>query len=252
MQLGCSTPKNSVDWEKVLTSEEWEVYRRVICETRARGVQFALGGAFALATYTGDLRKTKDLDLYVLPQDREAMVDLTTECGLEDYYDKLAYDRGWIYRSYTADVIVDVIWGMANRRAEVDCRWLTGGPEVEIRGERLKIVPAEELIWGKLYVMQRERCDWPDILNLLYEAGPSLDWAHLLGRLRDDAPLLGSVLSLFAWLCPARMRSFPDWLPRDERICFPRIDAPGAIHDRRVKLLDSRPWFKHSEKELCC
>ena len=31
------------------------------------------------------------------------------------------------------------------------------------------MLPPEELIWAKLYVLQRDRSDWPDILNLLYD-----------------------------------------------------------------------------------
>jgi hypothetical protein len=45
-----------------------------------------LGGAFAMAAYTGRWRNTKDMDLFVLPSQRDAMVQLLTELGFQDYY----------------------------------------------------------------------------------------------------------------------------------------------------------------------
>jgi hypothetical protein len=157
-------------------------------------------GPFGLASYTGHLRNTKDLDVYILPDDRAAMIQVVGSCGLEDYHAQLPDDRGWIYRSHASEIIVDVIWGMPNRRVWVDHDWLTRGPAMTIRGYTLQMLPVEELIWAKMYVIQRERCDWPDILNLIFHAGRRIDWNHLLGRIADDRPVLASLLSVFAWL----------------------------------------------------
>jgi hypothetical protein len=53
--------------------------------------------------------------------------------------------------------------------------------------------------------MQRDRCDWPDILNLIYATALELDWDHLFRRLDDDAPLLEAVLTIFEMaVSPAR------------------------------------------------
>jgi hypothetical protein len=132
---------------------------------------------------------------------------------------------------------------MANRRATVDEGWLSRGPEVKVRGETLRIVPTEEMIWAKLYVLQRERCDWPDVLNLIYAAGPKLDWQYLLDRLAEDMPLLRGVFSIYAWLCPRRSEELPPWLWA--RLAQPE-SKPGPspeVDPARVKRLDSRPWF---------
>ena len=174
-------------WEMSISEEQWNVYRCVLVEAGKIGQDFALGGAFALATHTGCLRNTKDLDIYVLPGERQRMVEVLTRCGLEDYYSRLPYDRGWIYRGACDDAIVDVIWGMPNRRAEVDEQWLARGPRLQIRGSVLSMLPAEELIWCKLYVMQRQRCDWPDVLNLLYFTAEKLDWSQAM-RLEFEPP----------------------------------------------------------------
>jgi len=225
-------------WLEKVPEEEWSVYEPVLKEAQSAGVRFALGGAFALATYTDHLRNTKDLDIYVLPSQRELMVSVVGKCGLEDMYSRLPYDRGWIYRACCESRIVDIIWAMPNRRSTVDLDWLTRGPEIEARGYALRILPIEELFWAKLYVMQRERCDWPDILNLLYYSGGRINWEQLLARVGDDFPLLTAVLTVFSWLCPERAEQLPSWLWNRLGMKSKPADCGSRSH-----LLDTRPWF---------
>ncbi len=229
-------------WSELVPEPEWRTYQEVIEEVHRHKVPFALGGAFAVASYTGAWRNTKDLDLYVLPQYREKMVDILTGLGLTDIFERAPYDRWWIYRSSRGDTVVDVIWAMANHRAQIDELWMSG-PELEIRGSRVKILPVEAMLWDKLYIMQRERCDWPDVLNLLYSAGDSVDWEYLLFRIGEDTPLMAGVLSVFRWLAPGRARELPPWIW--ERVGLPpALDGmPPPIEKRRVDLLDRRPWF---------
>ena len=137
--------------------------------------------------------------------------------------------------------IVDVIWAMANRRTDVDERWVTGGPEIMIRGEYLRVVPVEEMIWGKLYIMQRTRCDWPDIINMIYGSGDWLDWEHLIDRLEHDLPLLTGVMSFFSWLCPGRAASFASGIWGHLGLSEP--EAGPDYYPERVNLVDTRPWF---------
>jgi hypothetical protein len=132
---------------------------------------------------------------------------------------------------------------MANRRAEVDEHWLTAGPEVNIRGEQVRIVPVEEMIWGKIYILHRDRCDWPDVLNMVYETAPRLDWQHLLDRLGEDVLLLSGILSVLTWLCPGRTQVIPPWVL--DRLSRPGPQQAGApdIDEQRVNWIDTRPWF---------
>jgi len=225
-------------WEESIADEDWSVYEPVLKNAELSGIRFALGGAFALAAYTDHLRNTKDLDIYVLPSERERMIEVVGRCGMEDYYPRMAYDRNWIYRGYCESRIVDIIWAMPNRRSSVDEKWLTRGPLLQIRGFSLRAIPVEELFWAKTYVMQRERCDWPDVLNILYHSGPKIDWNYLLARSGGDFPLLGAILTIFRWLCPVRAEKLPEWLW--ERV---RREPDPVGCDVRPHLLDTRPWF---------
>jgi hypothetical protein len=234
----------TADWEARIPEPEWAIYRRVIEAARSAGIQFAFGGAFATAAYTGQLRNTKDFDCYILPGQRTRMVDTLSRVGLQDHFDRLPYDRSWIYRASEGDIIVDSIWAMANHRTEVDTYWLTQGPEVTIRGELLRAIPIEELIWSKLYVLQRERADWGDALNLIDARADAIDWSHLIGRLEDDAPLLSGVLAVFGWLAPDRVSAIEPWVWRRLGLDPPPASDDPEVSQSRARLIDSRPWFR--------
>jgi hypothetical protein len=234
-------------WEGRIPDADWAVYHQVIREVRLTGIRFAFGGAFATAVYTGQLRNTKDFDFYVLPEDRERMKEAISRAGLQDYFEQLPYDRSWIYRASQGDVIVDAIWQMANDRALVDPEWLSQGPEVSVRGERLRAIPVEELIWSKLYVLQRQRSDWGDILNLIDAQAGAIDWDHLSNRLADDLPLLSAVLLVYGWLAPDRAGDIPAAVWSCLALQPPCRDPSQELPRWRANLLDSRPWFRVTE-----
>ena len=240
---------NTPPWSHRLPEKEWRVYQRVVQEARDAGIRLAFGGAFATAVYTGELRNTKDFDFYILPEDRAGMVAAMDRAGLTDYFERLPYDRKWIYRGGDGDVLVDAIWAMANQRSRVDPVWLSRGPLVDIRGTQIRAIPIEELIWSKLYVLQRERSDWGDVLNLVAAQTGSIDWNHLLARLAKDTPLLTAVLSVFAWLDPDRATTIPAEVWNSLGLAAPRWEAqnPGDTA-ARAALLDSRPWFHSSAR----
>src|SRR6266478_2057282 len=121
-------------WANAISASEWKTYRSAIRALRNEGIEFLLGGGFARAAFTGHWRDTKDVDLYVRPEDRGRAECALTKAGFADYYDKLPYDRAWIYRSYKRNVIVDIIWAMANQRAKVDAAWFQHAPQLTIRG----------------------------------------------------------------------------------------------------------------------
>jgi hypothetical protein len=230
------------EWSEHIPQGQWDVYQQVIEEASRREIPFALGGAFAVATCTGHWRNTKDLDVYVLPERREEMIALLREMDFTDYFEIHSYDRWWIYRGTRDGNIVDVIWAMANHRAQIDDLWLSG-PEVDVRGHRVKVLPLEALLWDKVYIMQRDRCDWPDLMNLLYAGGAEVDWGYLLSRMGEDAALMAGALMVFRWISPGGAARLPGWiwerlgLPPVEKAAGPRIDK------HRVSLLDTRPWF---------
>ncbi len=246
-------------WAALIPEYQWDIYLRVIRLATQRCIPFAIGGGFAFSHYSRRWRNTKDIDLYVVPDDRDAMIEITRVAGLADYYSVLPYDRRWIYRSFVAvgsasdhppaDIIVDIMWQMANYRAQADGQWLSRGDLVSIRGWKLRMLPAEELLWSKLYILQKDRCDWGDLLNILYSRGSQLDWDHLVARVGDDKPVLAALVQLFTWACPGRALALPRGLWNVLGLAAPTaaLVTPDGVDRQRVRLLDSRDWFGPTE-----
>jgi hypothetical protein len=229
-------------WAETVAAEEWRVYCLAIKALRKEEIPFMLGGGFALATLTGRWRDTKDIDFYIHPRDRDRAAKVLTEAGFKDYFETRPYDRKWIYRTTQSGVIVDIIWAMANQRAQVDNLWFKRASTISVRGETLKVLPLEEFMWCKLYIMQRDHCDWMDVLNLLYAVEGRLDWKHLIERLEEDVPLLKGLLLVYAWLCPWAARELPPGLWR--RLGLPPGGGARPDPERdHIRLLDTRHWF---------
>src|SRR5688572_22806293 len=133
-----------IDWDALIPEKDWALYRRVIDAAVIERIPFAIGGGLAFSQYAARARFTKDVDLFVLPADKERMIRVVNDAGFEDMFEMEPYERHWIYRGHQQDLIVDIMWQMANRRAEFDERWVLAGPEIEIRGSKVRLIPVEE------------------------------------------------------------------------------------------------------------
>lgn len=236
-------PPAEARWARLIPDDQWAVFCAGRDAARAASVEYLLGGGIALATYTSRWRNAKDIDFMVRERDRDALVDALGRAGFADYHEREAYDRSWIFRGYRDDVILDVIWTLPNHRLDVDEAWFTHACPVRLRGETYRAIPVEELIRIKLYVLQRERCDWVDVINTIASATGGIDWDHLMARMGPDGPLLHAALAIFNWMSPERAAALPARVR--EKFALPRIssDDPEAMEVRRVRLFDSRPWF---------
>jgi hypothetical protein len=166
-----SSERDDAAWGKLIRDDQWTHFVAGTTAIESTGVSFLLGGALALASYTGHWRDTKDVDVIVRPQDSATAIGALRSAGFEDYFDQLAYDRSWIFRGCKDGVIFDIIWELPNHRVPIDDAWFERARALWLRGRAYAAAPAEEIIRVKLYVMQRERCDWVDVLNLLSVAG---------------------------------------------------------------------------------
>lgn len=236
-------------WAELIPDDQWAVFLAGRDAAQQADVPFLLGGAMALATYTGRWRNTKDIDFVVRDGDQQKLIPGLLDAGFEDYFPHENYDRSWIFRGLRDGVLLDIIWGLPNHRVEVDEAWFHHARPITLRGDAYHAIPLEEFIRVKLYVLQRERCDWVDVLNALAGSVEHIRWDHLLARMGRDLPLLQAVLTVFAWMSPGRAAAVPPEIRR--RFALPAIETEEAAarEARRVNLLDSRPWFAAFQPE---
>lgn len=230
-------------WSVLIQKPQWDIIGLASEALHRAEIPFALGGALALAHYTHRLRNTHDADFFILEKSAPAAINALKHAGFSDYYDHLAYDRGWIFRAVKEGNIVDLIWTTPNRFTQVTPDWFTRAQVTMLKGSIFQVIPVEELIWIKLFVMQRSRCDWPDLMNILRIYGANVDWKHLLDIAGSDVDLLRAMLTLFNWTSPPGIAQLPRWL-RKRFDLKPQSRTRSAIPERRrVALLDSRPWY---------
>jgi hypothetical protein len=223
--------KAAVRITDLVPPEQWAVYAQFLAETTRRGIPVAVGGGLAISAYSAHVRNTKDMDIFVLEKDSREVIEITKGLGFEEF-NKVPYDRTWSYRSCRAGYIIDFLWRMLNGKASVTEAWLTHGWDLRVRGVPVKLLPVEELIWSKLYILKIDRADWPDILSLLYARGLELDWERLLSDLGEDGPVLGGVVNLFRWLCPGIACRFPDFIWAPLGLLPPPISDTMVDRDR--------------------
>jgi hypothetical protein len=171
----------------------------------ASGIPFLIGGAFAFAHYTGLPRFTKDLDVFVTPSDCPRALAVFEAAGFRT---ELTFPH-WLGKVHCGEHIIDVIFGSGNGTGRVDGLWFAHAVEVEIFGLRLPLCPAEEIIWSKAFVQERERFDGADVMHLLRAVGSTLDWDRLMMRFRDHWRVLLTHLVMFGYVYPDHRQNVP-------------------------------------------
>ena len=194
------------EWE--LTPQTSAFYRDVLLTLGAAQVPFLIGGAYALAHYVGTTRQTKDLDIFVHPDDAAGALAVLAAVG----YDTDLTFPHWLGKVCYGNECIDVIFSSGNGIATVDADWFKYAPTADILDVVVQLCPPEEMLWSKAYVMERERYDGADVLHLLHARGRQLDWRRVLNRFAGHWPLLLSYLVLFGFVYPSEASKIPTWV----------------------------------------
>jgi hypothetical protein len=118
------------------------------------------------------------------------------------------------------------------------------------------LVAAEEMIWSKAFVMERERYDGADVLHILRKSAALIDWNRLLRRFGPQAAVLLSHLLLFQFVYPGHRDSIPDWVMND---LWGRARTPEPLHgqlcrgtlvSREQYLVDLHQWGYLDAREM--
>jgi hypothetical protein len=233
----------------VLTPATLEFYLRSMDLMDRSGLPYLLGGAYALRHYAGIERHTKDLDLFVRPRDFPSVLALFEKAG---YRTETTHPH-WLGKAYEpgcGEDFIDLIFGAGNGIAVVDDEWFEFAVDGEALGRPARLMPAEEMIWSKSFIQERERYDGADIAHLLRGRADHLDWDRLLRRFDGHEPVLLAHLLLFGYVYPADRARVPD---RVIETLFERArTAPAPAADEKLcrgtflswqqYLVDVREW----------
>jgi len=143
--------------------------------------------------------------------------------GDAGYRTELTYPH-WLAKVYSGESFIDLIFNSGNGMSPVDDGWFEHAAQAAVLGMSVKVAPAEETLWTKAFIMERERFDGADVAHLLRAQAHQLDWQRLRHRFGMHWRVLLSHLVLFGFIYPGERSLVPAWL-MDELIARLRLET---------------------------
>jgi hypothetical protein len=190
---------------------EVSFYKEALRQLTAAGIPFLVGGAFALREYTPVVRATKDLDVFLKPVDQARAMALFRMLGF--HVETTA--PHWITKVFSGLFYVDFIFGLANGVGQVDDQWFARSRPGIVFDIPVKLIPPEEMLWSKAFIMDRDRFDGADINHLILYQSESLDWARLQSLFAGHWRVFLSTLLLFGFVYPSKRQLVPEALLKE-------------------------------------
>lgn len=224
-----------------------DFYVRALGKLEENNVPYLVGGAYAFARYTGIERHTKDFDIFIRRSDWELASEVLSRAG---YKTELTFPH-WIGKAYDGDNFIDLIFSAGNGVAQVDDHWFKYAVSEKVLGMDVKLIPAEEMMWSKGLIMERERFDGADVAHVLHALGPKLDWRRLIDRYAAYWRVLYAHLILFGFIYPSDRDRIPKQVMEElgHRLAQELKEPPpkakicnGTIISRQQYLTDVNKW----------
>jgi predicted nucleotidyltransferase len=162
-----------------------------IAAMRDADIQFLIIGGIASAVMGRD-RGTRDVDLFVRPEDARGALEALEASGFET---QVAFPH-WLFKGFKREVLCDVIF-RSSRDVLLDDEMLRRAQEREFRGHTLPIAPPEDLLIMKAVAADEDTPRyWYDALGIIAHAD-ELDWDYLVRRARQHG--VRRILSLLIY-----------------------------------------------------
>lgn len=181
-------------------------YRNTMTVLRENDVPFLVGGAYAFAVYTGIARHTKDFDLFLKESDVDAAIEALRGAG----YKADKRFAHWLAKAYEGDDAVDLIYRSGNGICTVDDAWFERAVQSQVLDMEALMVPPEEIIWSKAFIMERERFDGADVIHILLKSADRIDWHRLVDLFQANWRILLTHLILFGFVFPNQRSLIPE------------------------------------------
>jgi hypothetical protein len=175
---------------------------RALAEAKA---PFLVGGGFALYSFLGRWRTTKDVDVFIQADDLHSVLHILMRAGFQCEIT----DSAWLAKARRDDACIDIIFCSYNGLFPVDKGWFDNARRAIVLGIPVKIVGPEEIIASKSFVAARDRFDGADISWLIRATAHKLDWSRIEHLMRDHWQVLLWQLIHFIYVFPSERHLLP-------------------------------------------
>lgn len=157
------------------SNEDFSVYLEAIGALKSAGIPCVVGGGIAVAAY-GRKRATKDIDLYVKPEDAAPSLEALQNAGFET---NPMLDVKWLSKAYRNGVQVDFILENIGGVVATD-ETMARCQRRRVEGYMMPVMSPEDLVWRKVQAMRCMRDDWYDCIAVLSNTYHAFDWGYFL------------------------------------------------------------------------
>lgn len=183
-------------------------YCEVLQQMAKSQIPFLVSGTYALASYTGIDRPTKDVDVFTTAGDALKMLAYFKEQG----FDVEIVDERWLARITRGELFVDIIYNMPTSSTHVTKEWFEKAPATQLFGSTVHLVPPTEFIWSKIFVQDHHRYDGADVAHMILKCHDRIDWRQLLSHLELYWEVLLIAVLNFRFIYPSERSAIPNWL----------------------------------------
>ncbi len=200
-------------------------------------IPFLISGTYAVTTYTGIIRPTKDLDIFCKASDYPRILTFFREHG----YDIEVEDERWIAKIFKDKYFFDIIYSCRTSEIAITDEWFEGAPQIEVYGTKVSIIKPTELIWSKIFVQDRYRYDGADVAHVILKQHDEIDWPRLMRYMELHWEVLFTNLVNFRYIYPSDRDLIPRWVmdelvgrmqnhldmpPSNVKVCRGRLFSP--------------------------
>jgi hypothetical protein len=149
-----------------------EALKRVGVALKETGVPFALIGGYAVWARGGP-EPEHDVDFMVAEDDAAKVADLLAEKGFRVEQPP----EDWLFKVYTDDCLVDVIFRDSGDPAERSV--VEDASEIEVLSVAMPVLSATQLMVQKMNALDEHYCDFSLMLPVARALREQVDWARV-------------------------------------------------------------------------
>ncbi|HYD29253.1 MAG TPA: hypothetical protein VEB64_00125 [Azospirillaceae bacterium] len=230
---------NSSTTGVALSSPEAEAfYVESLLLLKEAGFPFLVAGTYAVRSYTGIIRPTKDMDIFCRAGDYPRILAFFHDRGFATEIE----DERWIAKVFQGPHFFDVIFNSTCAVLPITEQWFRESHEADIHGVPVRITPPTELIWSKVFVQDRQKYDGSDVAHVILKQRDNIDWHRLLAYMEAYWEVLLMHVLNFQFIYPSEREAIPRWL-FDELLA--RVKARAVLPPPQTKVCRGRMFSRN-------